>query len=68
MLPVASQNLPQRLVFVVGVGMTKFMKPGLENSRGYPDLAKEAAQKALADAQIPYSVVEQACIGYVYGM
>lgn len=47
--------------------MTKFIKPGLENSRDYPDLAKEAAQKALADAQIPYSVVEQACIGYVYG-
>lgn len=25
-------------------------------------------QKALSDAQIPYSVVEQACVGYVYGM
>lgn len=47
--------------------MTKFTKPGLENSRDYPDLAKEAGQKALADAQIPYSAVEQACIGYVYG-
>ncbi|KAK1340020.1 hypothetical protein QTO34_018584 [Cnephaeus nilssonii] len=58
---------PLRRVFVVGVGMTKFMKPGLENSRDYPDLAKEAGQKALADAQIPYSAVEQACIGYVYG-
>ncbi|XP_022352905.1 non-specific lipid-transfer protein isoform X2 [Enhydra lutris kenyoni] len=67
MFPVTSKNLPQSLVFVVGVGMTKFLKPGLENSRDYPDLAKEAAQKALADAQIPYSVVEQACCGYVYG-
>lgn len=47
--------------------MTKFMKPGVENSRDYPDLAKEAGQKALADAQIPYSAVEQACVGYVYG-
>ncbi|XP_008826641.1 non-specific lipid-transfer protein isoform X1 [Nannospalax galili] len=56
-----------RQVFVVGVGMTKFMKPGGENSRDYPDLAKEAGQKALADAQIPYSAVEQACVGYVYG-
>ncbi|XP_065739030.1 sterol carrier protein 2 [Phocoena phocoena] len=45
----------------------KFTKPGVENSRDYPDLAKEAGQKALADAQIPYSAVEQACIGYVYG-
>lgn len=56
-----------RRVFVVGVGMTKFMKPGGENSRDYPDMAKEAGQKALADAQIPYSEVEQACAGYVYG-
>ncbi|XP_007164503.2 sterol carrier protein 2 isoform X2 [Balaenoptera acutorostrata] len=45
----------------------QFTKPGVENSRDYPDLAKEAGQKALADAQIPYSAVEQACIGYVYG-
>nr|KAF6380222.1 sterol carrier protein 2 [Myotis myotis] len=45
----------------------RFVKPGVENSRDYPDLAKEAGQKALADAQIPYSAVEQACIGYVYG-
>ncbi|XP_016066320.1 PREDICTED: non-specific lipid-transfer protein isoform X2 [Miniopterus natalensis] len=43
------------------------MKPEVENSRDYPDLAKEAGQKALADAQIPYSAVEQACVGYVYG-
>ncbi|XP_012970386.1 sterol carrier protein 2 isoform X3 [Mesocricetus auratus] len=63
----ASTSLRQRRVFVVGVGMTKFMKPGGENSRDYPDMAKEAGQKALADAQIPYSAVEQACIGYVYG-
>ncbi|XP_037354824.1 sterol carrier protein 2 [Talpa occidentalis] len=56
-----------RRVFVVGVGMTKFFNPGAANSRDYPDMAKEAGQKALADAQIPYSAVEQACIGYVYG-
>ncbi|XP_061267925.1 sterol carrier protein 2 isoform X2 [Bos javanicus] len=62
----ASQSLLRNRVFVVGVGMTKFTKPGVEN-RDYPDLAKEAGQKALADAQIPYSAVEQACIGYVYG-
>uniref|UniRef100_A0A8D1WH45 Sterol carrier protein 2 n=1 Tax=Sus scrofa TaxID=9823 RepID=A0A8D1WH45_PIG len=46
---------------------TWFMKPGDANSKDYPDLAKEAGQKALADAQIPYSAVEQACVGYVYG-
>ncbi|KAB0363962.1 hypothetical protein FD754_008118, partial [Muntiacus muntjak] len=63
----ASQSLLRNRVFVVGVGMTKFTKPGVENARDYPDLAKEAGKKALADAQIPYSAVEQACIGYVYG-
>uniref|UniRef100_A0A673AUX8 Sterol carrier protein 2 n=1 Tax=Sphaeramia orbicularis TaxID=375764 RepID=A0A673AUX8_9TELE len=31
-------------------------------------MAKEAGQKALADAGIPYSAVEQACVGYVYGL
>uniref|UniRef100_A0A670XS83 propanoyl-CoA C-acyltransferase n=1 Tax=Pseudonaja textilis TaxID=8673 RepID=A0A670XS83_PSETE len=30
-------------------------------------MAKEAGQNALADAGIPYSSIEQACIGYVYG-
>ncbi|XP_030631662.1 sterol carrier protein 2 [Chanos chanos] len=53
-------------VFVVGVGMTKFEKPGARDI-DYPDMAKEAGEKALADAGIPYSAVEQACVGYVYG-
>lgn len=47
--------------------MTKLMKPEAEDAREYPDLAKEACERALADAQIPYSKVEQACVGYVYG-
>ncbi|KAM4721557.1 sterol carrier protein 2 [Rhinophrynus dorsalis] len=54
-----------RKVYVVGVGMTKFMKP--RDELDYPDMAKEAGQKALADAGIPYSSIEQACVGYVYG-
>ncbi|KAI5103800.1 non-specific lipid-transfer protein, partial [Silurus meridionalis] len=53
-------------VFVVGVGMTKFDKPGARDG-DYPEMAKEAGQKALADAGVPYSAVEQACVGYVYG-
>ena len=55
-----------RKVFVVGVGMTKFEKPG-SREWDYPDMAKEAGTKALQDAGIPYSEVEQACIGYCYG-
>ncbi|XP_008289106.1 sterol carrier protein 2 [Stegastes partitus] len=54
-------------VFVIGVGMTKFDKPGARDNYDYPDMAKEAGEKALADARVPYSAIEQACVGYVYG-
>jgi acetyl-CoA acyltransferase len=52
--------------YVVGVGMTKFDKPGTKEG-DYPDWAKEAGHKALHDAGIPYDAVEQAYAGYVYG-
>jgi len=55
-----------RKVFVIGVGMTKFEKPGSRNW-DYPDMAKEAGEKALADAGIPYSEIEQVAVGYCYG-
>jgi acetyl-CoA acetyltransferase len=55
-----------RKVYVVGVGMTKFEKPG-GKQWDYPDMAKEAGQKALADAKIPYDQVEQVAVGYCYG-
>jgi acetyl-CoA acetyltransferase len=46
--------------------MTKFEKPGTKEG-DYPDWAKEAGEKALADAGIPYEDVEQAYAGYCYG-
>src|SRR3954465_13051291 len=52
--------------FVVGVGMTKFEKPGARDW-DYPGMAKEAGTKALEDAGIPYDAVEQAFVGYCYG-
>jgi acetyl-CoA acetyltransferase len=52
--------------FVIGVGMTKFDKPGSKEG-DYPDWAKEAGEKALADAGIPYEDVEEAFAGYCYG-
>jgi sterol carrier protein 2 len=55
-----------RKVYVVGVGMTKFEKPG-SKEWDYPDMAREAGQKALADAKIPYDQVEQVAVGYCYG-
>ena len=51
---------------MIGVGMTKFDKPGTKEG-DYPDWAKEAGEKALADAGIPYDTVEQAYAGYCYG-
>ncbi|CAK9829078.1 Sterol carrier protein 2 [Anthophora retusa] len=54
-------------VYVVGVGMTKFEKPGKRNDFDYPDMAKEAVTKALKDAGISYDCVKAACVGYVYG-
>lgn len=39
-------------VFVVGVGMTKFEKPGSRKNFDYPDMAKEAGHRALEDAGI----------------
>src|SRR3979490_1599280 len=52
--------------FVVGVGMTKFEKPGARDW-DYPEMAKEAGTKALEDAGIPYDSVERAFVGYCYG-
>jgi acetyl-CoA acyltransferase len=54
-------------VYVVGVGMTKFEKPGRREGWDYPQMAKESGTKALEDAGISYDEVEQAYVGYVYG-
>jgi acetyl-CoA acetyltransferase len=54
-----------RKVNVIGVGMTKFAKPGA--SEDYNVMATKAAKAALEDAKIPYGEVEQAYAGYVYG-
>src|SRR3954449_6974324 len=52
--------------FVIGVGMTKFDKPGTKEG-DYPDWAKEAGSKAIEDAGVAYDEVEQAFAGYCYG-
>ncbi|GAA1974693.1 lipid-transfer protein [Amycolatopsis minnesotensis] len=52
--------------YVIGVGMTKFEKPG-SREWDYPDMAREAGTNALADAGIEYARIEQAYVGYVYG-
>ena len=52
--------------FVIGVGMTKFEKPG-SKEWDYPDMARESGTRALQDAGIAYDLVEQAFVGYCYG-
>ena len=52
--------------YVIGVGMTKFDKPGAKEG-DYPDWAADAARRALDDAGVSYDKVEQAVAGYCYG-
>ncbi len=52
-------------VYVVGVGMVPFTKPGA--SEPYPQMAAKAVNAALRDARIDYAKVQQAYVGYVYG-
>lgn len=52
-------------VYVCGVGMIPFAKPG--KNEPYPTMAKKAVTAALKDAGIGYPQVQQAYAGYVYG-
>lgn len=54
-----------RPVFVTGVGMIPFAKPGA--SAPYDQMGAEAARLALMDAGVDYADIEQAYAGYVYG-
>lgn len=52
-------------VFIAGVGMIPFMKPG--TAPHYDVMAEQAIREALVDAGIDYDKVQQAYAGYVYG-
>ena len=54
-----------RKVYVTGVGMIPFAKPGA--SSPYHAMGYRAARAALDDAGLAYDEVEQAYAGYVYG-
>ena len=54
-----------RAVFVAGVGMIPFVKPG--TSESYDRMGAAALRLALEDAGLDYDAVEQAYAGYVYG-
>jgi len=57
-----------RRVFVIGVGMTEFVKPKSDVAQGphYPDLAKVAVERAVADACINIKEVESASVGNMF--
>jgi acetyl-CoA acetyltransferase len=57
---------PER-VFVVGVGLTRFVKPK-DLKVDYPDLVEEAVRACLADAAVDYDAVESVIAGYVRAM
>lgn len=54
-----------RDVFVAGVGMIPFTKPGA--NLPYPEMAAQATRAALTDAGVGYEQMNQAYVGYVYG-
>lgn len=59
--------MARRRAFIVGVGMTKFTKPGPVKNYDYPDMIQEAVENSLKDAGISYNEIEHANVGYVYG-
>jgi sterol carrier protein 2 len=52
-------------VYVLGVGMTRFIKP--RGKVDYPELGFEAGVKAMLDAHINYDDVDQGVACYCYG-
>ena len=52
--------------YVIGVGMTKFEKPGTRPDWDYPAMARESGTKALEDAGISYDRVEAGYVGFMY--
>jgi acetyl-CoA acetyltransferase len=54
-----------RDVYVAGVGMIPFLKPGASDP--YYLMGARALRLALQDAKLGYDKIEQAYVGYVYG-
>lgn len=61
----SKENHVSEKVFVAGVGMIPFVKPGA--NKPYPVMAAQATHMALADAGIDYRQIQHAYAGYVYG-
>ncbi len=55
-----------RRAFVVGVGLTDFVKPSSRLDWDYPDMVREAVSASLEDASVAYEQVEQVVVGYCF--
>jgi sterol carrier protein 2 len=62
MAPKSKNDIP---AYVLGVGLTKFIKPRAQ--RFYPEMGYEAGVKALLDAKITFDDVETGVACYCYG-
>ncbi|CAH0035462.1 unnamed protein product [Clonostachys rhizophaga] len=60
-----ARNASHNQAYVLGVGMTKFIKP--RGLREYPDMGYEAGIKAMLDAQINYDDVQHGVACFAYG-
>ena len=58
--------MDKQRIFVVGVGMTKFIKPR-EGNPDYPVMAAQATHRALRDSNLNFKNIQAAAIGYVFG-
>ena len=54
-------------VYVIGVGMTKFEKPGGARAGTTPTWRRRPAPRRSPTPGIDYDEIEQAYVGYVYG-
>jgi hypothetical protein len=45
----------------------QFEKPGRRPDFNYPEMAKEAVTKALNDARISYTDIQEAAVGFCFG-
>jgi acetyl-CoA acyltransferase len=53
--------------FVIGVGMTDFVKPSARPDWDYPDMVRDAGTQALADAGVTYEQIQYVGVGYCFG-
>ena len=63
--PSKIQKMSVQPVYVLGVGLTKFIKP--RGQVDYPEMGYEAGVKAMLDAGITYDSVDLGVACYVYG-